>query len=508
MALSQTHFQDAHHFEVRGGQFLNNIVINKTSNNDAGTLCVASQELSRFTPLVVSTTLWQHTASGAIFDSAERDPPGKCHPGTREKILKKIEGWIEIPDPSHRFLWLHGPVGSGKSAVAQTICERLSKAHQNRYGGSFFFAKGDTNRGNGFKLFATLSYQLALQSPSLRREINEALYGDPSLPTKSMEVQLFSLIIQPLLRCQPFPTHSPTVIIDGLDECADNPEMDVQRRIITLISESIIKHAIPIRFMIASRPESWIRDTFETPPLQDNTFFLSLRDDEDATKDIKAYLTEEFEKIRVEHKRIMGSVAPPWPPSHIVDGFVFGASTQYIYAKTILKFVGKSSRFSDPQEQLRILISSGPHRASAFSELDRLYGTILSVYPRWPTMKLVLGGILCGVNLSTIKIALGVEDSELIMALDALSSLVNIRRQKSLTEQELFLEPIFGPLFPCHDDVWFCHLSFRDFLMDKSRSGNFYVDIPAIIARITRAFFGIIHRNLDDNYAREPHVAL
>jgi len=36
-----------------------------------------------------------------MHDSAERYPPGKCHSGTREKIINNIMDWINDPNTSH-----------------------------------------------------------------------------------------------------------------------------------------------------------------------------------------------------------------------------------------------------------------------------------------------------------------------------------------------------------------------------------------------------------------------
>lgn len=422
-------------------------------------------------------------------------------------MIDKITQWISDPNPAQRVLWLHGPAGSGKSALAHSICELLEHLDPAKNGGSFFFSRGSKERGNNLKLVTTLSYQLALRFPSMRSNINQILLHDPSLPTKDMETQLVSLIIQPLLRCQPLLSDTPTIIIDGLDECADSEGLDTHRTIINLIAKSVLDYNIPLRFMIACRPESWIRDTFEASPLSEITLSLSLRDDVDADKDIKAYLTDQFEKIRMENKRIMASVESPWPPTHIIDHFVYEASGQYIYASTVLKFVGNFRRFSNPLEQLRILISPGTHRALVFSELDRLYASVLAAYPRIETLKRVLGGFLAGANHVTIEVVLGIDHTELMLVLDALSSVLDMQKRE-LSDSEKLLEPIFGSLSDAMQRISISHMSFREFLEDESRSGLFYVDVKSIQEEITRAFLDIIRRHCDLLYEKEPHVYL
>jgi len=56
-------------------------------------------------------------------DSADRDPPPRCHPGTREKATEDIVHWIEELNPSSTVLWVSGRAGVGKSALMQKIAE-------------------------------------------------------------------------------------------------------------------------------------------------------------------------------------------------------------------------------------------------------------------------------------------------------------------------------------------------------------------------------------------------
>lgn len=100
-----------------------------------------------------------HVAAGAIFDSAERYPPGRCHPGTRKRIFRRVIDWIEDVNAAEGILWLYGSAGSGKSALMQSMCELLRDSCPEMYGGSFFFARGHVDRGKSTKLFTTLSYQ-------------------------------------------------------------------------------------------------------------------------------------------------------------------------------------------------------------------------------------------------------------------------------------------------------------------------------------------------------------
>ncbi|KAF7372998.1 NACHT domain-containing protein [Mycena sanguinolenta] len=69
--------------------------------------------------------LHRMVALEAIHDSAESFPQPKCHPETRTKMLQDLCKWALDRNAQHSILWLHGPAGSGKSAIMQTLARKL-----------------------------------------------------------------------------------------------------------------------------------------------------------------------------------------------------------------------------------------------------------------------------------------------------------------------------------------------------------------------------------------------
>ena len=184
---------------------------------------------------------------GAIHDSAERYPSPNCHPDTRKAVRQIILDWIHSESSASIFFWLYGPAGAGKTAILQAIAELLcspSESSQN-YGASFFFSRGKTGRDQGHFLFSTIAYQLALKVPGLRQHINRIMELDPTLHTKSMDVQLRTLIVDAFQNLSPLPQRPYLVIIDGLDECHDKA---TQQAILRLLCETITVHKLPLRF--------------------------------------------------------------------------------------------------------------------------------------------------------------------------------------------------------------------------------------------------------------------
>lgn len=423
-----------------------------------------------------------------MFDSAERYPAGKCHPGTREEVQAIILDWINDPNPVENMLWLYGPAGAGKSSIAQSIAE-IIRDLEKRYAASFFFARSVVGRNGPTTLLPTLAYQIAIQIPDVRDFVNDAVLTDPTITAKSLDIQLKTLIADPLARCSAVP-HTPTVVIDGLDECGNS---HTQRDVLRLVSKAITEHRVPLRFLVVSRPEFWIRTAFDGDPLKHLAKRVSLGDSVDTDNDIKTYLEDGFTKIYANNLDVMNSIKKPWPPSNVIDRLVKEASGQFIYATIVLKFVGASSDFSDPQAQLDMISQPGPTRSSAFGELDNLYSIILSLYPRRDSLLTVLGGLLTGSSPKAIQLFLGVSSTEVYLVLRAVSALVIVQNYQSLPG-DLDVDAVYGNR---DVEVSFCHLSFREFLQDKSRSGPFWIDAQSLSARLIDSFIQTVVESMD-----------
>ena len=207
--------------------------------------------------------LQQHIAPGAFHNSGERYDPPKCHPHTRRAVLKKIMDWVKDPDKVTLILWLYGPAGAGKSAIAQTIAELLEKA--GLLAAAFFFSRNAAGRNDKTPLVATPVYQPITSIPEIRAHVLEALEQDPVLFSRSIEAQIQALIVKPLnavanetlvvtLLFRPR-----LILLDGLDECHTT---SAQTHILNALSTAIKDFHIPLWFLIASRPEHDIRQAF------------------------------------------------------------------------------------------------------------------------------------------------------------------------------------------------------------------------------------------------------
>ncbi|KAJ7918036.1 hypothetical protein B0H13DRAFT_1710105 [Mycena leptocephala] len=360
---------------INGGTFIGGNLNHIQRHGEAGECPCSFRTASIAEVLKGLHILYRAAAGDAIHDSEDRFPQPRCHPETRTKMLDVLCNWtcgIEPPEGSSsdhnssHILWLHGPAGAGKSAIAQSLCQKLEE--EGRLGASFFFKRGHPSRGHAKRLFAMIAYQLALVLPDLNQHISQSIEKNPSLVDKTLSTQLQRLIVEPCR--QSTSTHTLVVIIDGLDECEDQK---VQQEILRSIGRAITEQQLSLRFIIASRPESHIREIF-TGPLNNIHCPLNVQK---SFEDVRRYLLDEFARIHQDHRATMAWVPYPWPTPEIIYNLVHKSSGYFIYASTIIKFVD-DKKFR-PTERLAIINEMTEHlSASLFASLNQLYTQILS----------------------------------------------------------------------------------------------------------------------------------
>lgn len=87
--------------------------------------------------------------------------------------------------------------GTGKSTISRTMAGSLKETKQ--LGASFFFKRGEGDRGNIKKFFPIIIRQLMLHISELRPSVQKTLDYDPDIASKSLREQFNKLLFQPLL---------------------------------------------------------------------------------------------------------------------------------------------------------------------------------------------------------------------------------------------------------------------------------------------------------------------
>ncbi|KAJ3565870.1 hypothetical protein NP233_g7364 [Leucocoprinus birnbaumii] len=323
--------------------------------------------------------LLDHSMPDAFHDSAARDPPPKCHLGTRKEYIAKVTDWaLGNTDLEKRVLWLHGPFGIGKTAVAQTSAEALRAS--GKLLGTLFFSRSSANRNNPLQVFTSFAYHIATQCEAFAAIIDKRIRNDPAITRKSLATQFQELLVIPLSQIDPTRKNlsGRVVIIDGLDECRGVSE---QREIIKIIAASARNCTTPFRWFITSRPEEHIIHTMTSPSVSPIVSCIELPVSREIDHEILLYLTDEFEKIREQS----GLLEEDWPSEDALAHIVERADGLWIYVSTITRFVSDNNSFG-PEHQLQLVLKFTPNRGedgtiNPLAEMDILYTLIMEQVP-------------------------------------------------------------------------------------------------------------------------------
>ncbi|KAF9525371.1 NACHT domain-containing protein [Crepidotus variabilis] len=444
------------------------------------------------------TILYQVITQDALHNASRKESVVRCLPGTRTRIIEKVEQSLnELEGP--QFLWLRGPAGFGKTAIAQSICEQLLK--DGRLGGDFFFSLvgGRTDHRH---LFLTIAYRLAKSNPTLKAAIESVARRDPEIVNASLEDQFRRLIVDPLNSLGVNDGILPLVIvIDGLDECDGESN---QTKILHLISSTLKSETLPIRFLIVSRPEPWIAHVFEST---DSLTIIPLEEDDAADEGIRLFYNTEFAKLRTgpKYRHLFSGMREQWPSEAELDELVKLAAGQFIFATTVIRCATESGLGSSPMERLtELLTTHSTSESTHFDLLDSLYKLILSKSDDWKSTVEILGAmeglvdrrvshvdsIFTPEYLDILEVLLGLAEGSIYTNLYNVHSVAFVPESLATARMGLDTDGYKALLDQNqHKAFKFHHKSFIDFLRAKNRSGIYFVDEPISNQLLVRLFF-------------------
>jgi len=388
-----------------------------------------------------------------ITEGADYNPEKACLPGTRTDVLESIRNWItgEGEHADTQAFLLVGQAGIGKSAILHRIAEEYNVTQ--RLAASFCFSK---DRGSN-NFFRTIARSFAALDPAFALAVAASTTRDPTLKTTSvLTSQIKYLLKEPLQSLSVLGTI--LIVIDALDECYEDRDELVQH-----LDEFIPTFPKNIRFIITSRPSeatylrqfSWVHThTLETATNADLYTFVGRQ------------LTEYGSK-----KLIVGFDASK------IQNIVTAAEGLFQHATVVCKEITNvaKTRQKPPLVVYTALISSGSQG------LDSLYshilynaynlpltGPVLKERVEWlHHFRELMGWILYACSRLSRKILLDFGSVSMHDAGDTEFGLV-----------VGILLPLGALLSGTNDsggDIYPLHSSFRDFLTNKERSGNFYV---------------------------------
>ncbi|KAJ3518348.1 hypothetical protein NMY22_g13725 [Coprinellus aureogranulatus] len=363
------------------GHYTNNIEINAGVYHHHGSCTVD--------PL---KELYDHIAVGAMHNSNDRADAPKCHPQTRKAVQEDIFSWVTRDDVKER------------RTEADPVAYRTSwNGQDSDYGNCI----GDIGRERavGRLFLLRVVHQLggknvetvphtdvsvsATSAPDFEGPHID-LYPDnhqqnPAIFEMCLKDQMEKLVLQHLRQLrgttQCLSTSPMVIIVDGIDECGEDAPDDPRRskkkdqvEVLSALLQAAKDPVFPFRIVVASRPESWIRQFF-TDTCSGHITEIFLDNRYNADRDIALFLRSKFSELRRRY-----NLPLTWPDDGVIAKLAENASGQFIYAATVLRFIDSPPFL--PHDQLNIVLKINPPSASnPFGALDALYSSILRSSP-------------------------------------------------------------------------------------------------------------------------------
>ncbi|VUC21708.1 unnamed protein product [Clonostachys rosea] len=262
----------------------------------------------------------------------------KANPQSEFEMSKKLRHpltalWLTEGDDFHRWynnpgarIWLNGIPGAGKSVIAGAItteCFLQNQSNPGRAVAYFFCTNRDTRTFSASNILSCLAAQLARQDDRayklLETYYNELYLGD-SLPKQPNAKDL-----RGILSAMSTLFNRVYIIIDGLDECDNEVEENIQCLLALARDGNIQKQA---NIALLSRDEVFIRENLE---IQFPVIEIAAH-----TEDIQLYVASELEE-RISSRRLR--IRDMSLRGHIIAELVKGAKGMFRWVACQLDYM-------------------------------------------------------------------------------------------------------------------------------------------------------------------------
>ncbi|KAF4614458.1 hypothetical protein D9613_003317 [Agrocybe pediades] len=395
-----------------------------------------------------------------------------CTASTREQILDDLRVWVQDPNGSKVF-WMNGMAGTGKTTILYSFCEWLEE--NKRLAGNFFCSRASMLCRDLSNIVRSISHQLAHYSPAFRSELCKILKEKQNPHMLNVGEQFKWIVEKPLQKSKDAIPDGAVVVIDALDEC-DNVSATA------LFLKVLLQYSthLPIKFLVASRPEPVILKKMQAPNFSPSVLRLHDIEQSLVEADIRQYLQEAL--------RTMSPVLS----SDVIDQLTRRSGKLFIYAATVARYINPEDAEVNSKTRLDAILGiSSSSTSLQEQELDSLYRSILSsafdkTHLEERELKiasLVLRTVICAVEpmtTSMMSTILALRQEDVSSTLSRLQSVLHVQEQQSGL-------------------VSILHASFPDFLCNKDRSCNFYCNIVEYNTTLAHSCFDVMCKELHFN---------
>jgi len=384
---------------------------------------------------------------GAAFGAHSREHG--CMPGTRVQLLEAVFGLLKTCTGPH-MVWIAGMAGTGKTSIALTLCRMLWHDTSVYLGGTFFCSRSAVSieRTDVQRIIPTLATLLVRQFPAFASSLVIQLAGTPDVAHWSVRDQVDRLIVQPLEELATY-TGQIVFVIDALDECNNSSQLG---ELISAIADC--RSTLPIKFLLTSRPEMYIRRTPISNPTLSSILRLHTVDPDQVGADIRLYIS-----MRLAHV----SSATNWYSMQDIEALVTLSGGLFIFASTVLQYILDRDNDQGWRERLQKATTSVSQSTAATSTLDQVYELVITEASRsdrvdtdeLDRMRTILACILtarASLSVQALADLIPMSPASLRGSLERLHSLVHVPNDDN--------EP----------DVRTLHASFGDYILGRAAS--------------------------------------
>jgi len=412
-----------------------------------------------------------------------------CTPGTRKRILANITTWAKDSSlESQTIYWLFGLAGTGKSTIAFTLARRFELAGNTdttALGGNFFCSRQFKETKQAKRIVRTTVYHLALVCKPFANAL--ARCGRFDTIHRDVRTQLEDLLVRPWRESESYRLADPStpphylIVIDALDEIDGKGGSDFLRDLLYIINKY---HLRGLKFFATSRPD---------PDLVNHVRSF---------EDKQLYRLEEVpsEEVQDDIAKYLNASLPYFVGSPAMDRLVSQADGLFIYAATIVKYLADQEEVEQKKLLDQLLATSALGIPQTEEDeaplLDELYLQLLSnafrdVRPavRQDRLKILHTFICTAERTSTSIVANLVSASDV----DSFTKLV-----------DTVIARLHAVLYTQHDQVFWYHKSFPDFLFNPDRSKKFWCNEAEHHRRLMESCFRIMKSGLRFNIANIP----
>jgi len=370
-------------------------------------------------------------------------------PGTRVQFLEQVLTLLTARTGPH-IAWIAGMAGTGKTSIAHTLCLLLWADTTVFLGGSFFCSRstGTVERTDVQRIVPTLAMVLARQFPDYAVALSKHLVQQPDIAHWSVRSQVDRLLTLPLSELGRRDGNI-VFVIDALDECSD------QGKLVELIDAlADFKSILPVKFLLTSRPEMYIRRTPISNPNLSSILRLHTIDPTQVTVDLHLYIGETLAR---------GSDSTTWYSQYDIDTLVQQSCGLFIFASTVLKYILDRHSDQGRRDRLRKVTQAVARGTATTASLDRIYELVLTEASRpdkvdsdelEDTIRVLACILTARASLSIQALAdlIGIDPASLRGALERLPSIVHVPDDNT--------DPGIQTL----------HASFGDYMFDRAAS--------------------------------------